>query len=71
MLDYAREAVEMAKGKKVEDLDQDRKLALALTYLVELIGEAASQVPQEIRGRYPNGPSPKNCQHAQQAYPWP
>ncbi|MBI4523055.1 MAG: hypothetical protein HY695_04485 [Deltaproteobacteria bacterium] len=29
MLDYAREAVDMAKGKKAEDLDRDRKLALA------------------------------------------
>jgi len=49
MLDYAHEAVEMAKGKTAKDLDQDRKLALALTHLVELIGEAASQVPQEVR----------------------
>ena len=59
MLDYAREAVEMAEGKKAEDLDQDRKLALALTHLVELVGEAASQIPQEIRGKYPNVPWPK------------
>jgi len=27
--------------------------------LVELIGEAASQVPQEVRGKYPNVPWPK------------
>jgi uncharacterized protein with HEPN domain len=59
MLDYAGEAVEMAKGKIAKDLDQDRKLALALTHLVELIGEAASQVPREVRGRYPNVPWPK------------
>ena len=59
MLDYAREAVEMAKGQKADDLDGDRKLALALTHLVELSGEAASQVPQEIRQKYPNVPWPK------------
>ena len=59
MLDYAREAVEMIKGKKADDLDGDRKLTLALTHLVELVGEAASQVPQEMRGKYPNVPWPK------------
>jgi uncharacterized protein with HEPN domain len=59
MLDYAREAVEMAKGKTAKDLDEDRKLALALTHLVELIGEAASQVPREVREKYPNVPWPK------------
>jgi len=32
---------------------------LSLTHLVELIGEAASQVPQEVRGKYPNVPWPK------------
>ena len=32
MLDYAREAVDMAKGNTARDLDEDRKLALALTH---------------------------------------
>ena len=59
MLDYARESVEMAKGQMAKNLDQDRKLVLSLTHLVELIGEAASQVPQEVRGQYPNVPWPK------------
>jgi uncharacterized protein with HEPN domain len=59
MLDYAHEAVEMAKGKTAKDLDQDRKLALALTHLVELIGEAASQVPQKVRGDISMSPGRK------------
>lgn len=49
MLDYAREAVDMAKGNCAKELDEDRKLALALTHLVELIGEAASQVHPRLR----------------------
>lgn len=59
MLDYAREAVDMAKGNTAIDLDEDRKLALALTHLVELIGEAASQVPPEVQQKYHSIPWPK------------
>ena len=70
MLDYAREAVEMAKGQMAKDLDKDRKLALSLTHLVELIGESASQVPQEVRGEVSQCSLAEDRQHAQQAYPW-
>jgi uncharacterized protein with HEPN domain len=59
MLDYAREAVDMAKGNTAIELEKDRKLALALTHLVEMIGEAASQVPPEVRDNYPSIPWPK------------
>ena len=49
MLEYAREASEMARGKKRKDLDRDRKLNLALVRLLEVIGEAASRVSPERR----------------------
>ena len=52
MRDYARKAVAMAAGQTREDLDDDEKLCLALTHLVELVGEAASHVPKEIQARY-------------------
>lgn len=56
MLDHAREAVEMARGRARDDLDTDRLLNLALVRLVEVIGEAAVRVPEEFRAVHPNVP---------------
>lgn len=58
MRDYARKAIEMAKGRERKHLDEDEMFQLALTRLVELIGEAASHVAQEIREEYPQIPWP-------------
>ncbi len=52
ILDYALEAVQLVKGKKRADLDQDRMMNLALTRLLEIIGEAANRVPDEIQSKY-------------------
>jgi uncharacterized protein with HEPN domain len=52
MRDYARKALEMTAGREREDLDKDEMLRLALTHLVEPVGEAASQVPAEQRDRH-------------------
>ena len=46
MLDAAREAVGFVKGLNRADLESDRKLVLALVRAVEIIGEAAYQIPQ-------------------------
>jgi len=59
MLDYAKEAVAMAKGKTAEELNKNRQLNLALTHLVELIGEAASKIPRNIQARHQEIPWPK------------
>jgi len=56
MLDHAREAVEMVRGKTRADLDADRQLNLALVRLVEVIGEAAARIPDDFRARYPQVP---------------
>jgi uncharacterized protein with HEPN domain len=52
MLDYAREAYELVQGKTLDDLRQDRVLELALLRLLEVVGEAATRVPDELQLRY-------------------
>jgi uncharacterized protein with HEPN domain len=56
MLAHSREAVQMVKGVQREDLDRDRKLELALTRLVEIVGEAASKVDHAHRAQFPGIP---------------
>jgi len=45
---HAKEAVELLHGKMRSDLDNDRLLNLALTRLLEIIGEAANRVPDSV-----------------------
>ena len=44
MLDHAREAITLTRGKTRADLDSDRLLSLALVRLLEIVGEAAGRV---------------------------
>jgi uncharacterized protein with HEPN domain len=53
ILVHAQEAVAIIEGKTRADLDQDRVLNLALTRLVEIIGEAANRVPDQVQMQYP------------------
>jgi uncharacterized protein with HEPN domain len=56
MLDHAREAVEMVRGRSRADLDADRQLNLSLVRLVEVVGEAAKHVPDDFRSHHPQVP---------------
>ena len=56
MRDYAREAIAMVAGRSRSHLDSDRMLALALTHLVEIVGEAANRVSSEDQARHPTIP---------------
>ena len=56
MLDHAQEALELLDSKTVEQVEDDRILHLALVRLVEVVGEAASKVPQEVRNQFPDIP---------------
>lgn len=49
MLDAALEIQQYVRSSRREDLDQDRKLVHSLVRLFEIIGEAASQVSEELR----------------------
>jgi uncharacterized protein with HEPN domain len=46
---HAREALSFVEGKTRADLEANRLLNLALVRLVEVIGEAASRIPEPDR----------------------
>ncbi len=56
MLDHAREAVALLGNRGEADVATDRVLELALIRLVEVVGEAAAQVPASVRDACPHTP---------------
>ena len=59
LLEHAREAVAMIKGKERTYLWSDRMLELSLIRLVEVVGEAAARVSPEGRAKYLSIPWPQ------------
>jgi uncharacterized protein with HEPN domain len=53
---YAREAHEMAQARTRADLDRERMFELATMRLLEVIGEGATRLPNELRERHPDVP---------------
>ena len=53
MLDHAKEAAAIGRGKAYREISESRLLQLALARLVQIIGEAASRVPKEEQEKYP------------------
>ena len=56
MLDHAHEAVSLLGEMTEQELGHDRVIQLAITRLIEIVGEAASQVPSEVCDQYPDIP---------------
>jgi uncharacterized protein with HEPN domain len=56
MRDHTAEALAMAAGRARGDLDYDRMLELVLSRLLEIVGEAATRVPEEVRAAHPEVP---------------
>jgi uncharacterized protein with HEPN domain len=56
LVDAATTAQEFIAGRERRDLDADEMLRLALTKLVEIVGEAAKQVSPSGRAEFPDVP---------------
>lgn len=52
MLDKAHEALSLVYGKTRQDYDSDSILRLALTHLIQVIGEAARRVSPQFREQH-------------------
>jgi uncharacterized protein with HEPN domain len=50
-------ALKMASGRNRQDLTSDSMLAMALIRCLEVLGEAASKLSDELRVRFPGIPS--------------
>ena len=53
ILDSAEEAIAFTSGRSREDLQNDRMLNLSLVRLLEIIGEAAREISQELCQTHP------------------
>jgi uncharacterized protein with HEPN domain len=53
MLEYAQEILSLTGSRTRSDLDKDRLLSLAVTRLLEILGEAASRVTPTTRELHP------------------
>ncbi|MBI5248976.1 MAG: DUF86 domain-containing protein [Desulfomonile tiedjei] len=56
ILDAARKVLEYTAGFSDEEFFSDRKTVEAVVWNLQIIGEAAKRVPEEIRSRYPDLP---------------
>lgn len=56
MLDAAVKVTTWMKGRTRSTLDEDEVVALAIVRLLEIIGEAASQVSPVTRAQFPDVP---------------
>ena len=56
MLDFAKEACAFVQGKSQSDLESNRMFSLAITRLLEIIGEVGNRIPSEERTPYPEIP---------------
>ena len=56
MLSSAKEVIEFTKGMEFQNFRQDRKTINATLRSLEVMGEAAKKIPEQIRVKYPTVP---------------
>ena len=56
MLESAQEASTLIHGRRRAELDANHMLELALTRLLEIVGEAANRVSEDMQQRHPEVP---------------
>lgn len=56
MIDTANKAIGFVAGRSREDFDHDEQLRLAVTHLLQVIGEAARRVSLDFRAAHPEIP---------------
>lgn len=56
MLESAEQACSLVEGKSRPILDEDNVLSLAVVRLLEIIGEAANHIPEDIQTKFPDIP---------------
>lgn len=56
ILDAAHEAIALCQGRDRRELDTDRMLNLSLVRLLEIIGEAAAGISDDMKESHPHIP---------------
>ena len=56
MIDTANKAIEFVAGLSREDFDNNEQLRLAVTHLLQIVGEAARRVSLDFRNAHPDIP---------------
>jgi uncharacterized protein with HEPN domain len=56
ILENMERAEKFAKGMDFEDFARDERTSFAVIRCIEIMGEAAKHIPEDIRGKYPEVP---------------
>ncbi|MEX0272579.1 DUF86 domain-containing protein [Leptolyngbyaceae cyanobacterium UHCC 1019] len=56
MVNYADDATNFVAGMDFATFEQDKRTSYAVVRAVEVIGEAAKNIPQTLKDQYPNIP---------------